>query len=226
MSAMPAPAFAKPAFDVGMATNALEAHQRFWGEAAGLAYDHLARLGGGFHQHRWRQGASIVKVNHSRAPLADEPPGGYVGLTLAADRPATLVSPDGLPVTLAPGAPASLHLHVRTADLDGFRRFYGEVLGLEPAGADAFRLGESLISATPGAAPPRADRFARGLRYMTVQIFDCDAATAAAERLGADVGQPPSTLGSVRFSFLRDPDGNWIELSERGSLTGREPRPD
>jgi lactoylglutathione lyase len=25
----------------------------------------------------------------------------------------------------------------------------------------------------------------------------------------------------VRYSFVRDPDGNWIELSERASLTGK-----
>ncbi len=129
-------------------------------------------------------------------------------------------------MTLDPAATAQLRLQARTADLDGFRRFYGEVLGLAPEGPDGFRLGESVISATEGEPPARGDRFARGLRYMTVQIFDCDAATARAERLGAEVGQPPRTLGSVRFSFLRDPDGAWIELSERGSLTGRDPRPD
>jgi hypothetical protein len=28
----------------------------------------------------------------------------------------------------------------------------------------------------------------------------------------------------VRYSFVRDPDGNWIELSERASLTGRPVR--
>lgn len=220
--------FVKPAFDVGMATNRLEAHRDFWGGEIGLAYDHLAKLGGGLHQHRWRQGASIVKVNHSREPLEPAAPGGYVGLTLAAGREAALTSPDGLAVTLAPAAPASLRLHVRTADLDAFRAFYGERLGLapEPGAPAAFRLGESVIEAAEGPAPARGDRFAIGLRYMTVQIADCDAVTALTERRGAEVAQPPRTLGSVRYSFLRDPDGNWIELSERASLTGRDPRPD
>jgi hypothetical protein len=31
----------------------------------------------------------------------------------------------------------------------------------------------------------------------------------------------PVTLGSTaRISMVRDPDGNWIELSQRASLTG------
>jgi lactoylglutathione lyase len=31
----------------------------------------------------------------------------------------------------------------------------------------------------------------------------------------------PVTLGTTaRISFIRDPDGNWIELSQRASLTG------
>ncbi len=38
---------------------------------------------------------------------------------------------------------------------------------------------------------------------------------------GVEIGQPPRTIGQVRYSFVRDPDGNWIELSERASLTGK-----
>ena len=59
---------------------------------------------------------------------------------------------------------------------------------------------------------------------MTLQIFDCDGLTAALEAQGVEVGQPPRTIGEVRYSFVRDPDGNWIELSERASLTGKPVR--
>ena len=38
---------------------------------------------------------------------------------------------------------------------------------------------------------------------------------------GAWEGRAPSVLGDVaRISFVRDPDGNWIEISQRKSLTG------
>lgn len=223
---MSAIAFAKPAFDVGMQTNLLDAHRAFWEGEVGLAYDHLAKLGGGLHQHRWRQGASIIKVNHARDLLPEAPPSGYAGLTLRARRAASLTTPDGLPVTLVPDASAVLRLEVRTADPDAFATFYGERLGLEaePDGS-GFRLGESVISATLGEAPAWGERFAKGLRYMTVQIFDCDAVTALLEARGAEVAQEPRTLGQVRFSFVRDADGNWIELSERASLTGKPVKP-
>jgi lactoylglutathione lyase len=38
---------------------------------------------------------------------------------------------------------------------------------------------------------------------------------------GGTEGRPPVTLGTTaRVSFVRDPDGNWIEVSQRASLTG------
>lgn len=223
---MPKIEFAKPAFDVGFATSALEAHRDFWANQVGLEYDHMAKLGGGFHQHRWRQGQSIVKVNHSRAPLPETPAGGYRGLVLAREADMELATPDGVAVRLAPDPEVDLRLRVVANDLDAFDRFYGEGLGLEAAGPHAFRLGRSEIAAVAGTAPRIDDWRARGLRYMTVQIFDCDGLTAALGRMGVPVGKPPGTVGQVRYSFVRDDDGNWIELSERASLTGRPVKPD
>jgi lactoylglutathione lyase len=225
-SRMPHIAFAKPAFDVGFATNDLDGFRALLEGRIGLRYDHLAKLGGGFHQHRWAVGDSIIKVNHTRAPLADTPPGGYRAITLRAAEAAGLTTPDGTAIRLCPAAGADLTLHVETPDPDEFARFYGERLGLGADGPDAFRLGGSRIVATAGPAPARAGWRDRGLRYMTVQIFDCDATTAALEARGVEVGQPPRTIGEVRYSFVRDPDGNWIELSERASLTGKRVRPD
>jgi lactoylglutathione lyase len=38
---------------------------------------------------------------------------------------------------------------------------------------------------------------------------------------GGREARAPVTLGSTaRISMVRDPDGNWIELSQRASLTG------
>ena len=167
-------AFAKPAFDVGFATNQLSAHEEFWGSTVGLAFDHMAKLGGGFRQHRWRLGDSIIKVNHTREPLADIPPGGYRSLGLKAARSAEMATPDGVPVHLRPDPSADVTLHVVTRDLDAFARFYGEALGLETDGAHGFLLGRSRIVAEIG-DPPRIEGWReKGLRYMTVQIFNCD----------------------------------------------------
>ncbi|MBT6312771.1 MAG: VOC family protein, partial [Alphaproteobacteria bacterium] len=71
---MPTNQFAKPAFDVGFATNDIDGYTAFWSDTVGLPYDHMAKLGGGFHQHRWTLGDSIIKVNHTRTALSDVPP--------------------------------------------------------------------------------------------------------------------------------------------------------
>ncbi|MEQ9125604.1 MAG: VOC family protein, partial [Alphaproteobacteria bacterium] len=162
----------------------------------------------------------------SRAPLGDAPPSSYRGLTVRAGETADLATPDGAPVRLRAAADADLALHVQTPDLDAFARFYGERLGLAPDGPGAYRLGVCRIAAMEGPPPVRAGWRERGLRYMTVQIYDCDAATAALEARGVEVGLPPRTIGQVRFSFVRDPDGAWVELSERASLTGRPVKQD
>jgi lactoylglutathione lyase len=65
---------------------------------------------------------------------------------------------------------------------------------------------------------------APGYRYLTFQIFDADGEHRAMLHRGAEEGRPPVTLGATaRFSFIRDPDGNWIEISQRASLTGPLP---
>ena len=84
-----------------------------------------------------------------------------------------------------------------------------------------YTLGCSRLIAQPGTPARVAGWRERGLRYMTVQIFDCDGMTSALERAGVEIGMAPKTVGQVRYSFIRDPDGNWIELSERASLTGK-----
>ena len=62
---------------------------------------------------------------------------------------------------------------------------------------------------------------APGFRYLTVQVRDVDAEHAGIVQRGGIEGRQPLTLGTTaRISFVRDPDGNWIEISQRASLTG------
>jgi lactoylglutathione lyase len=115
-------------------------------------------------------------------------------------------------------------LAVRDAKAHG--RFYAGALGLEPASADSFRCGGSLLRVREDAsARSDASRDGRGYRYVTIQVFDCDAEHAGILARGGAEGARPVTLGSTaRISFVRDPDGNWIEISQRASLTGPLPR--
>jgi catechol 2,3-dioxygenase-like lactoylglutathione lyase family enzyme len=70
-------------------------------------------------------------------------------------------------------------------------------------------------------APRPSIRFARGWRYITLQIADIDAVHAELRSKGVREGLAPITLGDVaRISMILDPDGNWIELSRRTSIVG------
>jgi lactoylglutathione lyase len=109
------------------------------------------------------------------------------------------------------------------SDAAAMHRFLGVALGLEGDGRDAYRCGDSLIGfEMDTTAAPVGKMQAPGYRYITIQVRRVDAEHAGIiERGGAD-GRPPLTLGTTaRISFVRDPDGNWIEVSQRASLTGQ-----
>ena len=62
------------------------------------------------------------------------------------------------------------------------------------------------------------------MRYITVQVLDVHAGHRRFMSMGVLEGAAPVTLGVVEsVSFIRDPDGNFIEISQRASLTGPIP---
>jgi lactoylglutathione lyase len=107
-------------------------------------------------------------------------------------------------------------------DQAALAHFYGAVLQLEDAGNHTFRCGDSLLFLEEDpAAPQDPGIYGRGYRYLTIQIFDCEAEHARILRAGAREGMPPRHTGDVAiFSMVMDPSGNWIEISQRASLTG------
>ena len=219
----------KPAIDVGLMTNRLAENLQFWGERVGLRFDSVLKIGGGVHQHRYDCNGSVLKLNHSRQPL-EEAVTGYRRLRIAspaADRPVALRSPDAVAVELVPpgfDGVGGIEILWRTADRERARWFLEEGLGAERAG-ERFRLGTSLIALEedPGQSRTGA-RAAVGWRYLTLQIAEVEAEHDRLLGLGVEEGSSPVRLGDVAYiSFIRDPDGNWIELSQRASLTGPLP---
>jgi predicted enzyme related to lactoylglutathione lyase len=54
-----------------------------------------------------------------------------------------------------------------------------------------------------------------------VQVYDVRSTHARVLEHGGREGRAPIRLGDVaHISFVRDPDGNWIEISQRKSITG------
>jgi lactoylglutathione lyase len=222
---------AKPHVDVGLMARQLEPMLAFWQGEVGLAFEELLPTGGGNHQHRHAMNGSVLKLNHSRKPLPDTPPSGYRELWVArpGERGRALADPDGNRVRLvAPGERGVVGIGIRLGvrDPDRHAAFYRDALGLEEEAPGVFVCGDSrLFVAADPEAPADASIGGAGYRYLTVQVHDCDAETDHALAHGASLGAPARTLGDVaRFSMIRDPDGNWIELSQRRSLTGPLPQ--
>lgn len=217
---------AKPAIDIGLFTNQLEPMLEFWQQRAGIAFSELLPIGGGVRQHRHAIGQSVFKLNHARDPMPAAAPSGIRSLTVAtstATLPTATNDPDGNPVLLVPegDGTAPLTIHLTVSNLDSHRRFYGESLGLDELRPGFFAAGESRLELAVGEATQDPVQQARGYRYMTLQIFDVVAAHAHVLATGGREGSRPWRLGDVAYiSFVRDPDGNWIELSQRKSIVG------
>lgn len=217
----------KPAVDIGVATNQLEASQRFWGDTVGLRYDHLLKVGGGIHQHRYDLHGAVLKLNSHRAQLGPTPT-GFVGLTTEADVRAglTIETPDGTPVRLVPALDRGIRtiIHLEADDARATAEVLARALGAEREGVRC-RIGETAIEIVevPG-REPTVEREGTGIRYLTVQVRDLEAAHAHAVAHGTSEGMAPLRLGDTAYvSFVLLPDGDWVELSQRASLTGPLP---
>jgi len=219
---------AKPALDVGLHTTNKDAMLAFWQREIGLPFQETLPVGRGVHQLRHGIGDSVLKINHNRDALPDNPPTGYRLLTIAqpaVTAPRDLRDPDGNRVRVVPigyDGIGQLQIEVAVRDLDAQRDFYEHVLQLTPGGDGRFRCGASLLSVTRDAAAT-ADSQMRGIgyRYLTIQVFDVVGEHRAILARGGAEGASPIRLGDVAYiSFVRDPDGNWIEISQRKSITG------
>jgi len=126
------------------------------------------------------------------------------------------------------------HVVLRVSDVARSLRFYCDVLGCaverrsDALGLVQLRAGASLIDlvdvASPlgrlGGAAPGAE--ARNLDHFALQLagFDADAIRAHLEAHGVeagDVAQRYGALGMGPSLYVRDPDGNVVELKGEGS---------
>ncbi|MEX2238947.1 MAG: VOC family protein [Dehalococcoidia bacterium] len=222
---------AKQHIDVGAFTNQTEAMLAFWQNEAGLPFEELLPIGGGVRQHRHAMNGSVFKLNDARDPLPDEGPSGYSELLIATpghESELPLTDPDGNRVRLVtPGwnGVEGIGVRLRVRDAAAHRRFYREALELKEFDDNSFRCGDSLLFVTEDAAVGEVGKLqARGYRYITMQVWDVDEAYAAIVAQGGNGAREPFNIGTTaRIAWVRDPDGNWIEISQRASLTGPLP---
>lgn len=219
---------AKDYIDIGVQTNQRDAMLDFWQHQAGLPYEELLKVGGGTHQHRLTLNGSVFKLNHVRDPLPAGPATGYHRLLIARPdivEPKDLEDPDGNKVTLVPeGYNGITHIgmEMEVSSLAKFQHFYGHVIGAETLDETTYKWATTRFFLRENAArQPANEMRGTGYRYITVQVRDVDQEHTRVIEQGGKEGRAPATLGKVaRISFITDPDGNWIEISQRASLTG------
>jgi catechol 2,3-dioxygenase-like lactoylglutathione lyase family enzyme len=220
---------AKRHMDVALFTNRRDEQLEFWQKTVGLEFDHLAKLGGGIHQLRHHVNGSILKINHVRDPLPPAPPSGIVRVRMVRDGLRSrreLIDPDGNSVLLVPAGDdgvTGIAIELAVNNRSAHDRFWREAMQFPSPGRGAYLCGNTRIMIAGESRVYRHNDWrALGWRYTTVQVHDCLAEHVGVLERGGEEGRAPRDLGQqIRFSFVRDPDGNFIELSERVSLTGK-----
>ena len=232
---------AKDRIDVGFYTSRWDEAEPFWAKQVGLEYEELLKVGNGVHQHRFGLRGSVCKVNTARAELPSAPT-AFRRLVVAKDRqasPEVLHEPDGTEVELVPpghDGVADLAVEWATHDPDELARLLIEGFGAStrdsPAATASIArrtqvgIGTSVLRLVHDPdVEPVGGMFARGFRYLTVQVRDVRKEHDRLLAAGWTEGRPPVKLGETAFiSFVRDPGGSWIEVSQRASLTGPLPK--
>jgi len=212
-----------PRFDVALYTNDIEPMLAFWQGELGAKFDRLLSMGpSGGTQHRHLLSGCTLKINHYEEPLDEEPLSGYRELLVPRDgltQPLKLTDPDGNRVALVPSGwfgITELGVRLEANDPAAHRQFYTKVLGFVPV-EGGYRLGNCGIVMGKAEAPVvEAPMKAKGYRYLTLGVVDIYKAHADALAAGAEEGAAVRVVGeTVRYSQLRDPDGSWLELSQR-----------
>ena len=222
---------AKQHIDVGYQTNRIEAMLRFWQQEVGLVFEELLAINATDKQHRHALNGSVFKLNEVAAELTTSDPTGYTGLLIAeesVEEPISLYDPDNNRVTLVPPDFADLTrvgIEIEVSSLEKSGSFYANVLGAQRHSDTCFQLGTTLIYLSENTTlAPTKGLHGSGFRYLTIQVLDVDVEHRKAVKAGANATVEPFNMGkTARISFITDPDGNWIELSQRASLTGPLP---
>lgn len=213
---------AKECIDVGLYTDQYEAQRGFYCDELGLPYEELLKVGGGIHQHRLGLFGSVLKVNDSREPL-DDARTNFIRLEINGPVARQLRDPDGTEITTTPQV-ERIAVHWASSVPDRLAELLRAGFDAVDVGDARLRVGTTTLVLHPGGEPVGPVR-SRGFRYLTVQVWDVRAEHANLLQLGWREWIAPRKLGETAYiSFVVDPDGSPIEISQRASLTGPLPQ--
>jgi catechol 2,3-dioxygenase-like lactoylglutathione lyase family enzyme len=218
---------ARAAFDVGLLTTDIDPMIAFWHRERRLPIERIFEPTPGVTQYKLTMHGAVMKVNHVAGGASQAPRLGAVRLLRFVDEVAEarhLRDPDGNLVQLVPpgGDLSTFAVHLAVSDERTADEFYGRVLGLETVSDRVYDVaGAALSFAWSPDVAPGAGTGGRGFGYITLQVMDVVAAHALVCGRGAHEVMAPSDsayAGGSSVSFIADPDGNLIELSERPDL--------
>jgi catechol 2,3-dioxygenase-like lactoylglutathione lyase family enzyme len=214
---------ARPGLDWGVPSDHGGAMRAFYEHELGLAFLDANEIIPGHDEIFYEMLGSWFKINASAEPL--EPAvTGYRELWMAdtaASEPRTLVDPDGLAITRVPAGyrgVTEIGLVMSVPDVDAQRRFIREGMGGTPvAGSEGLQVGNTVIFVEQADGPMEVTPIVRrGLTMLTLIVNDL---LAVHRHLldhggihGIRASDDPGVPGRCQFSFVRDPNGNWIEL--------------
>ena len=218
---------AKPVIDIGYFTEDLAKTLDFWRLEVGLDYEPPVKFNDGLTQYRHQLGGSVIKINTSKFSL-NKNPGTYAKLLIAREgqtTPETVFDPDGNEIMFVPpgyNSVTGVGISIKTSKIKQYQQFYRDALGCETLSANTFRLGESIIFLEKDPNARQAGHWVdKGLRYFTIHVRQIDDTYAALMNAGVEQGEAPYSIGKIaRISFIKDPDGRWVEVAQRASLAG------
>jgi catechol 2,3-dioxygenase-like lactoylglutathione lyase family enzyme len=226
---------ARKTVDVGLFTNQLEEMKKFYGDELGLQFESVLPVGGGYKQHRYLANGSVIKLMHTAEALPRRHPGGYETIMIATPKATTskaFADPDDNTVELIPpGQDGVTQLEVRIGvhNVDAFGEFYTKAFAATALGDNRYKIGETILGVyhEPETIRKAAPEYSNpmevikgmaglGIRYITIGVTNCDEAYKQLTGAGAASAVAPANFGTVaRICFVRDPDGNFIEIAQR-----------
>lgn len=219
---------ARGAFDVGLLTTDISPMMAFWHRGRRLPVERVFEPSPGVTQYKLTMHGAVLKVNHISGRPRESARLGAVRLLQLVDdsigESHHMRDPDGNLLLLVPPGKglSTFAVHLAVSDEKSAADFHGGVLGLEAVGDRVYDVvGAALSFAWSPDVAPRSGAGNRGFGYITFQVMDVVSAHAFVCGRGANEVMAPSHstyAGGSSVSFIADPDGNLIELSERPDL--------
>lgn len=218
----------KPYIDVGYFSNKGQALNSFYADEVSLPSGPKLALENGYDLYRFDVGGSALKVNDLATPIPQAIV-NYARIAIPTRNIETrreMRDPDGNPVDLVPFGDrgvTQLGISWILPNEDAVHDFAVNTLGAVNIGGLSYQFGNTTILFEAHSDAPRANALeARGLSYVTIHVADLPTAHEHLIRNGCTEAIPPTPFRDITaYSFVRDPLGGWIEVSQRADLTGK-----